>query len=204
MRVGLDLDGVCYEWDAAANAALAAAFPRLAGLRPHEYWGHLDDQVGELVGAAEKSGVLRWLWTEGVSEMFGAGHAYPGAPSFMRALARDHELVVITSRPRTAAHLTLRFLARHRVNAAEVHVIGSGKEKSQVPACDAYVEDRDKNVDDLVLNTMGHVFVPRRPWNAAAFEPGGSLAGFEGDYITRYNEFSEVLTGLSRLGGGVA
>lgn len=199
MRVGLDLDGVCYDWVSAANRALEIG-KGLAGLEPHLYWGHLDDQVKERLGVDGASQALRWLWTEGVSEMFGADHAYPGAPSFMRELARHHELVVITSRPRTAAHLTLRFLARHKVNAAEVHVIGSGKSKADIDECAVYVEDRDQNVKDLCRNTAGFVLCPNRAWNQDAFDDGGMLSHYERiGSVVRYNDFSEALSFIKDL-----
>lgn len=199
-RVGLDLDGVVYDWVSAANNALLEG-QGIADLEPHTSWGHLDQQLVDRYGKKSAELLLKWLWSDGIYLMFSTANVpYAGAGDFMRELAAKYELVVITSRPRNAAALTYGWLALHKVNAAEVHVLGHNAKKSEI-CCDAYIEDRDVNVQDLIYNTPSHVYCPRRDWNSVAFTPDDAEVGFlyrheENGHITRYDAYEEVLRGL--------
>lgn len=152
--LGIDLDGVVFDW---ANSAVRT-------LRQYDYpapspdewqgWNYLQENVSPEA--------WQWLWRHGLRNMFGNGQAYPGATTALHYLESKAHVAFLTQRPRKIADVTLDWLARHGLRPfAVVHLDGC---KAHVFDCVAYVEDRPKNLWDLV-DTGAKVFAPVRPWN---------------------------------------
>lgn len=176
-RVGLDIDGVLYEWDRTARYMLRNILPN----SPYAKEGTLGkeslnwDYIMEEVAPEHWS----WLWTEGVRlGLFRHGHLYPGAIKAVRMLAdAGFEIIAITSRPKQAVHDTMDWLSYQRLPISGIHVLsGKGELKSSVtPHCVAYIDDKPENCRDLLENTAAPVVaMPVRAWNRT------SLTGFIG------------------------
>ena len=162
-RIGLDLDGVMYDFEGASRFLLREHFG-VDVPKPSAYWNYTKDWLAD----NGQPDAWEWLWTEGVRNgLFRHGHMLSGAVRAVNKLVNDgHELVVITSRPATARVDTLMWLGFHAVAAAEVHMLGDFKKKSSVrPYCDVYVDDSAANAGDLLKNTPGTVLLWDRPWN---------------------------------------
>jgi hypothetical protein len=168
------MDGCAYPFDRCTREALKAQFG-YENLVHGRYWDHIRYQI--------EPEHWRWVWREGIGKVFNTTAYVPGAPSVMRKLAAHHELVIITNRPKVTAPYTYNWLAHHRVQALEVHVLGPGVKKSDVkPVCDVYIEDKPSVVDELLLlvKPRPHVFMPARPWNVGhkagmAYDDGTGL-----------------------------
>lgn len=168
MRIGLDLDGVCYDWDRTVRYLLRERLPdspykdRAHPVnQPSTHWDYLEGHL-----APEH---WRWIWKDGVAQgLFRHGHIIKGAVEGMRDLLADgHDLVVVTSRPKQAINDTLQWIAFLGIPFSGVHIISDGSPKSQVK-CDVYVDDRDKNVEDLARNTNAKlVALYSQTWNAS-------------------------------------
>lgn len=184
MRVGLDLDGVTFNWSGAVRKALAQ-HRGIEDVGESTHW----DYVKERIPAED----WRWVWTDGIAPVFGQVDAhYPGAPSFMQRLTRLHDVVVVTHRPREAASYTLSWLGRHRVCPESVFVVGSAVEKSTLWAdVEAAIDDKPEVCDDMLENTRAHVFMPNRLWNEGYKPPAGTSRRFH-----TYDNLKEVLEWL--------
>lgn len=156
-RFGLDLDGVVYKWDDTARYMLNLyCGEEVAESRS---WDHIKDTVSPTSWT--------WLWSEGVKlGLFRYGHIYKGAIEGVQQLGELTDLVVITSRPKSAVQDTLDWLGYNRFPVAEVHILGFDQKKSDVlPHCDFYLDDGAHNIDDLYDNTKGELLLWDRPWN---------------------------------------
>lgn len=163
MRIGVDLDGTVYRWDATARYLLRAhrGYPKDGPLGSEsDSWHHIEENVAPEDWA--------WLWSEGVAlGLFRHGGIYPGAIDALRSMGEYADLVVITKRPATAKADTEDFLAFHRVPVAELHVLSDydAPKSTVLPWCDLYVDDAPQIVGDLAANTPGKVALMDRPWN---------------------------------------
>lgn len=156
MRVALDLDGVCYEFDRTARFMIAR---RLGYAQGKDLpWNHDEYNRG-----VDKE---HWSWLFGqrqIDPLFRHGHLYRGAIEGVRELAKRNDVVVVTKRPRRATQVTLEWLAYNRLPVSEVHVL-QGLPKSSVP-CDIYIDDRIDVVQEILDNTNACVVLFEQPWN---------------------------------------
>lgn len=82
------------------------------------------------------------------------------------------DIVIITAKPDWAISDTFAWLSEHRVPTNEVHIT---KEKTAI-ACDAYIDDRQKNIEDFVNHCPdARTFRFVQPWNRSV---AGSTAVF--------------------------
>jgi len=179
VRIGLDLDGVCYNFERRARQVLeqhrGVSFPH-GGSRD---WNWIRDRV--------PSDDWAWMWKQ-ISLLFEDESSwYPGAPSVMRQLCEENDVVVITSRPTRARGATKRALNHIGVVPAELHVLSYGVPKTTVPHCDVYVDDMPGNITGFLTWTTASVLVPRRHWNTDM-----EITGWE-DRVRRYDNLKEVL-----------
>lgn len=170
MRIGLDIDGVMYQWDKTARYMLREVLPNspYGGINSvlhneSEGWNWIQQQV-----APEH---WKWLWKEGVElGLFRYGHLYPGTIQAVRKLKeRGHEVVLITHRPKSAVGDTLAWLGLMDFPISGLHLLTNQEPKSQVmPQCDAYLDDKPENVVDLAENTRARLIALRvQEWNHA-------------------------------------
>lgn len=161
LRIGVDLDGVLYRWDDTARHMLRERFG--LELSESQAWDYIKDNVPE--------DAWRWLWTKGVHEgLFRHGSLYKGAADAMRRLCKEHDVVVITKRPRSAVRDTLAWLAYQRWEPREVHIVEGSK--TEVRRCDVYVDDSWDNCNELATKFRDSaVLLWNRPWNTKRMYP---------------------------------
>ena len=162
-RVGLDLDGVCYDFDGAYRFLIEEHFG-IAIPRPSTEWDFASKWLREN-GHSEE--VWKWLWNQGVHHgLFRHGHVLKGAVRAAHALDRaGHEVVVLTSRPKTARADTLMWLGFHNFPVGEFHLLPHQPKSAVRPHCDVYIDDSAANAADLIRNTNATVLLWDRPWN---------------------------------------
>lgn len=170
MRIGIDIDGVLYQWDKTARYMLREVLPNSPYKKDgplgkeSTHWDYIKEHVD--------SDHWRWLWKEGVElGLFRYGHLYPGSIVAMRQLATLGELVLITHRPKQALNDTLAWLGYLDLPVAEFHFMNHEQPKSSVrPQCDVYLDDKIENCEDLAKNTKASlVALMDRPWNHRGF-----------------------------------
>lgn len=126
LRLGIDLDGVTYEFWAAFRAWVAfrlnralVDLPRALRWNFYADWGISDAQFEDLLAEGIAHGRL-----------FAVGDPVEGAVEGLQALAADHEIVVITHRNRfglsdIAHRATRHWLTAHDIPYAELHLCGT-------------------------------------------------------------------------------
>lgn len=153
MRIGVDIDGVCYQWDKTARYMLREILPMSPYTKdgplgqPSAHWDHIQEMV-----VPEH---WDWLWTEGVKlGLFRHGHLFPGTIEAIRKLSELGDVVAITHRPKSAVMDTLAWLAFQDLPLAGLHLLTGQEPKSTVkPECDIYIDDKFLNCVDLANNT---------------------------------------------------
>lgn len=165
MRIGIDIDGVCYKWDKTARYMLRDVLPN----SPYKETLQIESQKWDWIKENVSPEHWEWLWTEGIKlGLFRYGHLYPGTIQAIRHLATLGDVVFITHRPKEAVTDTLAWLAMLDLPIAGLHLLTNMEPKSWVrPQCDVYIDDKPDNIVDLVENTEARqVCLMRRPWNA--------------------------------------
>jgi uncharacterized HAD superfamily protein len=172
MRIGVDIDGVMYQWSPTARYMLREILPNSPYTKDGPLgeeslsWNYIQDNVSEEH--------WKWLWTEGVRlGLFRHGHLYPGTIKAIRALAEYGDVVAITHRPKQAVHDTVAWLAFQNLPLAGLHILTRQEPKSTVkPECDVYIDDKTENCWDLFDNTQARkVCLMDRPWNRDCADP---------------------------------
>ncbi len=158
LRLGIDLDGVVAnfnagwmarynrEFGAALDPALVTKWDGLAELTHFDHMGAF------------------WHWARGGDgpSIFRDLPLVDGAAEALATLAVDHDIVIITAKPRWAIHDTYAWLADNEIPTREVHITSK---KWRVP-CDVYVEDSPFQLPNIVENRpQATVFRFVRPWN---------------------------------------
>ena len=162
MRLGIDLDGVVADftggWIARYNDEFGADVPRDAV----ETWSamlsltHFDtmDQFWRWTAQGEDGSVFRHLDT------------YPGALDSLQRLSRNHDIVIITTKPDFAVHDTFAWISDQRIPTREVHMT---ENKWRVP-CAVYLDDAPHQLEELHRERPDATvcrFI--RPWNEPIF-----------------------------------
>lgn len=165
--IGLDLDGVCYQFDSTARYMLRQRIIARGDLvpdglyEPSRHW----DWISEQVSPAD----WKWLWTDGVREgLFRYGHAVRGSIEGVQALTRLGDVITITHRPAEAVRDTLAWvtLMFDRAPMAGLVIQSNGQKKSEViPTPDVYIDDAAHNADDVLDNTDSDIVLLNQPWN---------------------------------------
>lgn len=195
MRIGLDIDGVMYQWDRTANYMLRDVLPNspygrdvLDGESPT--WNFIQEHISKEH--------WDWLWTEGVRlGLFRHGHLYPGTIQAVRELATLGEVIIITHRPKQAVKDTLAWLTYQDLPLSGVHLLTNGEQKSQVrPECDIYLDDKVENCEDYIENTEGRVVLMGRPWNGACSWKNLVVSGKRFNAVTSWQQFIKIVREL--------
>jgi hypothetical protein len=164
MRVGIDLDGVCFDFAASLlRYALHKGYEFPEGFHAHgepkewafyEGWGlSLEDFLQMCHDGADAGFVFSGPVRPGVKEAFDI------------IIGLGHEIIIITDRafgttPEVSQQLTVEWLDFHELNYDELHFSG---DKTVVPT-DYFIEDKLSNYDALVAAGVD-TFLVDRPWN---------------------------------------
>ena len=165
MRIGIDIDGVCYKWINTALYMMREILPNspykndpaFAGPEVHTSWMHIPDRV-------EKKH-WKWLWDEGVEKgLFRHGDMYPGTVKALNKLSEFGRLVAVTQRPHRAAKDTFDWIGYHGLPFEEIHIL-QGESKTTTGKYDAFIDDKPDNCRELIKAGTPVVCLPDRPWN---------------------------------------
>jgi 5'(3')-deoxyribonucleotidase len=165
MRVAIDLDGVCYEFQ--------RTYRYMANLYLHSNMPPVDDFWFEWDACDEYTGKdgKKWMWTEGVKKgLFRYGHMTTGARHGLEVLAHEgHELVIVTHRPAIATPDTVDWLSLYFQDLQyNLHILSNGEPKTSVK-WDVLVDDKYSNVEDVGFGRTGILF--GRTWSECAHDP---------------------------------
>lgn len=163
MKIGIDIDGVMYQFEKTARYMLREILPNSpykTGPLEHPFtsWHYLKES-----GVSKEH--IKWLWKEGVEQgLFRHGDLYSGTAKAMAELSQLGEIIIITHRPKQAVNDTLAWLTFQKFELSGVYIFSNEEPKSQVK-CDVYLDDKPENCIDLLVNTKGTVALMDRPWN---------------------------------------
>ena len=165
--IGLDLDGVCYEWDKTARHLLNTKIeadgrvPHSTLLDESRSWNALKDAI--------PPEDWKWLWSDAVDMgLFRYGHIVTGAIEGAKAINRLGQIHIVTSRPSSAVKDTEDWLNLmfDRVDYQELHILSNHESKTSIwPKPDVYIDDALHNVEDILENSDALVILLDRPWN---------------------------------------
>ena len=155
MKVMLDLDGVIYDFQGAANAALSARYG-YADIGEWTHWNYGKEQVSKEAWS--------WLWSEEGSRAIwtATGPERKYGKEIGRYLGLNYDLIIVTHRPGCVEEATAGWLKRAEIIYDELWVLDHTNEKSVYAKDCAYaIEDKPENVDDLLDNTYAKVIMPK-------------------------------------------
>ena len=158
MRLGIDLDGVVADFNTGWIDRYNADFG--ADILPGTItmW----DGLHELTHFTAMEEFWEWAKDHGAGSVFRHLDTYEDALPALEELSRDHEVVILTTKPDWAVHDTFAWIADRRLPTREVHILA---QKWTVP-CDVYLDDAPHQVRAI------HRYRPEaavcrfvRPWN---------------------------------------
>ena len=161
LRVGLDLDGVCYDFVASVRRYLltlgwdAAQLPDATDWEFFRTWGLSVEEFLQICHDGVNAGII-----------FATGEAYAGvAAAIARVHDAGHEVHVVTDRTfgdgDASKVATELWLPQAGIRYTSLTI---SADKTSVP-CDTFIEDRDKNFLALVEAGVDAYLIDR-PWNA--------------------------------------
>jgi 5'(3')-deoxyribonucleotidase len=157
LRLGIDLDGVVADFNAGWMSRYNRDFG--ASLEPSQVvmWDGLH-QLTHFETMDEF-----WAWAQaGGASIFRDLPAIDGAVETITDLAREHRIVIVSSKYDWAIADTLAWLSEHRIPAREIHFVW---DKTTVP-CDIYLEDAPHNLEGLISKRPESLVCRMvRPWN---------------------------------------
>lgn len=197
MRIGVDLDGVLYNWEKTARYMLREykGHSRYGPMGfPTTSWNYIEEHAG--------TQDWNWLWKEGVElGLFRYGHVITGAQSAVRALREaGHAVEVVTHRPANAVPDTIAWLGLFQKPEAGVvfdgiHILTNGQRKSTV-GVEVLIDDKPSNIEDVVGHGKRGILFSQ-PWNTGA-KPAGSLRAKDWPHVV---ELVEEMNGWSNVSG---
>lgn len=158
LRIGVDLDGVVYDFVAAFRRHLVSVGHAPDELPEPEQW-----EMWEAWGLSQSTWFEHFAAGIACGEIFGSGDPYPGAVAALSDLhARGHSIHIVTARGvhPAAVGLTSHWLAEHRIPYS---TLTFAADKTVIP-CDIFIED---SVDNARALGSAAVLMDR-PWNRDA------------------------------------
>jgi 5'(3')-deoxyribonucleotidase len=158
MRLGIDLDGVVADFNAGWTRRYNDAFGTELTPNMVQTW----DVFVELTHFESNTAFWEWARNGEGPGLFRHLPVYPGGVESLKRMSRNHEIVIITTKPRWANAETFAWIADNDIPTREVHITGH---KWKVE-CDVYLDDGPHNIKSLVLERPDRIicrFV--RPWN---------------------------------------
>jgi len=162
MRIGIDLDGVVYDWVDALrrflvdNGRSADEFPPPTTWNFWGEWGLTEHEFWDATGRGIEAGVI-----------FGTGDPIPGSADVISDLVCDgHKVHIVTARRRNqaAAELTLRWLTCQGI---PYHSLTFSHDKTIVPV-DVFIEDNVDNAREVDRRPGSMAILLDQPWNQGA------------------------------------
>lgn len=184
MRLGIDLDGVVANFTQGWMDFYNRDFGTNFSFEDSQNWGDLVDRthfnnIGEF-----------WDWSSDLDghSVFWHLDPFPGAVEALRALVDDgHHIIVITTKPSFAVQDTHDWVERHRLPAAEIHIL---EDKWLIDA-DVYLDDGPHILPPLVQHRPDRVVCRYiRPWNVPV---DGAID------VRDFDEFRDVLDRMTEL-----
>lgn len=179
MRIGIDIDGVCYQWTKTARYMLREILPN----SPYTKDGPLGTECTEwdYIKHNISPEHNKWLWKEGIKlGLFRHGHLFPGTIKALRELDKLGRLVAVTQRPERVAPETFEWIAFHQLPFREVHVL-QGESKTTIEPCDFFIDDKPENCAEIASAwPTSVVCMPDRPWNKS-FDAAGAIRVYSWD-----------------------
>jgi len=171
MRLGIDLDGVVYDFDKVArDTFLTRSLPepltesqRYKLHRPALGW----DGLGETVGKANWG----WLWQNAQDlKIFDRLAPIPGAIEALRELIQEHDVYMVTTRPKGVEDQTYRFLAAYSLRPKGVFHSSDKSQIAKALSLAVVVDDGPENLKNYLLRTRGalkgiRIYGVKAPWN---------------------------------------
>lgn len=142
MRLGIDLDGVVADfgggWIRRYNLDFGTGIDPGT---PHAWGG-----ATELTHFQTMHEFWEWIRDSQEGTIFRSLEPYEGALDALHRLAKRHQIVIVTTKPRWAVHDTFAWIAEHRIPTREVHMT---REKWLVDV-DVYLDDAPHVLSELV------------------------------------------------------
>jgi 5'(3')-deoxyribonucleotidase len=164
MKILVDLDGVCYEWQRTARYILNAY--RGTDLPPIDEWWDSWEAIKDKISRDD----WKWLWSEGVANgLFRYGHMTTHTRVALQELLDDgHTIGIATSRPANAVNDTIDWCSLY-FKDIPLTGIYIGPDKDQL-AGDILVDDKIENCQNWLNHGMVYQATRRsllydRPWN---------------------------------------
>lgn len=199
--IGLDLDGVAYEWDKTARYMLRRRIEQKGARVPTElFFPSADwDAIQGMVSPADWG----WLWSDAITDgLYRYGHVVQGAIEGVSALANLGDVMVITSRPKAAVNDTIAWIGMmfNRVSLAGIVIQSNGQRKSEVhPTPNVYIDDAPKVADDILDNTASSLVLFDQPWNQKYSAAMGERPGFRELHLFRAKGWPEVVAAVASI-----
>ena len=185
MRLGIDLDGVVANFTLGWMNFYNRDFGTSLTFEDSQHWG-------DLVGLTHFVDIDEfWDWSSDLDghSVFWHLDPFPGAIEALRSLVDDgHHIIVITTKPSFAVRDTHDWIERHRLPAAEIHIL---EDKWLIDA-DVYLDDGPHILPSLVLRRPDRsVCRYVRPWNVPV---DGAID------VRDFDEFRDVVIRMTEEG----
>jgi uncharacterized HAD superfamily protein len=174
MRLGIDMDGVIADFTTGWMAFYNRQYGTNLTVADSKMW----NDVLELTHFKDVDEFWDWASDLGGHSIFWHLEPYPGAVEALRSLAdAGHQIIILTTKPSFAVDDTFEWIERHRVPAAEIHIL----EDKWTVACAVYLDDNPGLLPRLVVERPASTVCRYvRPWNVPV--PGAvDIADF-GDF----------------------
>ena len=158
MRLAIDLDGVVADFNTGWTTLYNRDFGTNLTADQVDHWG----AMLPLTHFSTMAEFWRWARQGDGPGLFRDLPLLPGAHESLVALARHHDIVIVTAKPRWANLETFAWIAENEIPTNEVHII---EQKWRVD-CDVYLDDGPAFLEALVRNRPDRTvcrFV--QPWN---------------------------------------
>ncbi|MGI9667567.1 MAG: 5' nucleotidase, NT5C type [Acidimicrobiia bacterium] len=157
-RLGIDLDGVVADFNTGWMTRYNEEFGTSLTPDMVTSW----DAMLELAHFNDMDAFWAWAHNGSGPGLFRHLPVYDGAKEALNRLSQNHEIVIITTKPKWARSETFTWIGEHEIPTREVHIT---RRKWRVD-CDIYLDDGPHNVEALLRERPDRTtcrFV--RPWN---------------------------------------
>jgi len=158
MRLGIDLDGVVADFNTGWMTRYNDEFGTDLSPSLVTSW----DAMIPLTHFLSIDEFWEWARNGSGPGLFRHLPLFDGAKPALNRLSKNHEIVIITTKPSWANAETFSWVGEHELPTREIHIIG---EKWLVD-CDVYLDDGPHNLESLVARRPDRTvcrFI--RPWN---------------------------------------